>query len=270
MTNKWIKLFLAVLVIIAFHNFACYGQKIICEVRVNLEKLPLESQPKMAHLQDEVNDYINNFDWSEDEFKYDLHCEMEIAFDQAQSTSYEDRYKASFIISNGVDLQYYDKRWLFALNSDEHLMHSSSFHPFTSLLDFYINLILAHEYDKLKKFGGDSYNDKAHIISESAKFSTQYYLGWDRRSDLLQELMAQRSKPYRQLIWHYYTGHYFFEMDDKEPAKEHLTAAASIIPRVDKKKLTRFFDLNYVNFTTALEALGEKDWAARLSQYKTE
>nr|MBC8205286.1 DUF4835 family protein [FCB group bacterium] len=82
----------------------CAAQKIICEIRINLDKLPSESQPKLRRLSDEVDNYINNYEWTEDEFQYDMTCEMEIAFSKAMSTSYEDRYEASFVISNGVDL----------------------------------------------------------------------------------------------------------------------------------------------------------------------
>ncbi|MBL7191641.1 DUF4835 family protein [bacterium] len=248
----------------------CAAQKIICEIRINLDKLPSESQPKLRRLSDEVDNYINNYEWTEDEFQYDMTCEMEIAFSKAMSTSYEDRYEASFVISNGVDLHYADKRWVFALNEGESPTHSSVFHPMTAMLDFYIYLILAHDYDKLKKFGGDQYYDQALAVSESAKFATQYYFGWDRREELLKQLVSPSSKPYRELIWHYYTGYYFYESGETDAAKEHLLAAVNILPRVNEDKLKRFYDLNYINFTEALEKLGEKEAAAKLPQYKNE
>ena len=259
-----------ILIAMAIGTGLCYGQKIVCKVEIMLEKMPLENQTKLKYLQDELVSYINDYDWSEDEFQYDLNCELVVAFDEAKTVSYEDRYTATIIITNGVDLQYADKRWTFALKPSESLNHSSSFHPFTSLLDFYINLLLAYEYDKLYEFGGDRYYDAAHQINETAKFNTQYYRGWDRRSELITDLRNERQKPYRKLLFHYFTGYYFYEAGDPENAAGHLKNAIRQVKRIRKDKLNRFFEVNYIYFMKALKKMKMFEEAKYLETFKPE
>ncbi len=246
------------------------AQKIVCQVKVSLEKMPMENQDKLAYLQGELESYINSFEWSEDEFGYDVNCEMEIAFDEVKTVSYEDRYTATIIVSNGIDLQYADRRWIFALNEQERLVHSLSFHPFSSLIDFYLLLILGHEYDKLYDLGGQEYYDKARQISETAKFSTQYYRGWDRRQDLITQLTSQRMEPYRKLIFHYYTGYYFYESQEMDNARAHFNRAIVMLKQCPKEKLGRFYDLNYFYFSKALKDLKLSNELNTLDRMKPE
>jgi hypothetical protein len=253
--NRAISIFTIIVVLFLVDGEYCNGQKISCKATVSLEKMPLENQTKLAYLQAEITDYINNYAWSDDEYQYDLNCEMEIAMDEAMRVSYEDRYSATIIISNGIDLQYSDKRWIFTLNQGERLLHSNNFHPFTSFIDFYVYLILAYEYDKLADLGGGNYYDLAKQINESAKFTTQYYRGWDRRNDLIAGLLSDANIPYRKLIFHYYTGYYFYEADDSVNATGHLLNAVKLLSQVPKDNLKRFLDLNYINLSRALKDL---------------
>ena len=261
-----ITVYILILIVIAVS--LCYGQKIVCKVEIMLEKMPLENQTKLKYLQDELASYINDYDWSENEFQYDINCELAVAFDEAKTVSYEDRYTATIIITNGIDLQYADKRWTFALKPNESLNHSSSFHPFTSLLDFYINLLLAYEYDKLNEFGGDKYYDAAYQINEIAKFNTQHYRGWDRRSELITDLRDERQKPYRKLVFHYFAGYYFFEAGDSENAAAHLMNAVRLVKSIPKNELERFFEVNHFNFLKALKKLKMFEEAKYLETFK--
>jgi len=261
------RVFLAAVILCSFsHNV--FAQKIVCRTKVSLEKMPLENQQKLAFLQEELDSYINTFDWTEDEFGYDLNCLLEIAFDEVKTVSYEDRYVATIIISNGVDLQYADKRWTFALNRGERLNHSSSFHPFTSLIDFYLDLILGHEFDKIYDLGGDEFYAAAKLLGESAKFSSQYYRGWDRRNITLTDLISENNVPYRKLLYHYNTGLYFFNTKEFDSARPHLNRAAGLLKRVEKKKLERFFDLNYLYFSRALKNMKMPAELKTLDSYK--
>ncbi|MBC8277266.1 MAG: DUF4835 family protein [FCB group bacterium] len=261
------RVFLAVIILNSFsHNV--FAQKIVCRTKISLEKMPLENQQKLAFLQEELDSYINTFDWTEDEFGYDVNCLLEIAFDEVKTVSYEDRYVATVIISNGVDLQYADKRWTFALNQGERLSHSSSFHPFTSLIDFYLDLILGHEFDKLHDLGGDEFYAAAKLLGESAKFSSQYYRGWDRRNITVTDLTSQSNIPYRKLLFHYNTGLYFFDTQEFDSARPHLHRAAGLLKRVEKKKLERFYDLNYLYFSRALKSMKMPAELKTLDSYK--
>ena len=264
------KIIISLALLLTWVSVPSYAQRIVCTVGVNVERLPLDSQTKLAGLQNELENYMNGFDWTENEFQYDLNCQLEVAFSEAKTISYEDRYQAAIIISNGIDLQYADKRWEFALALNEKLDHSTSFHPFTALIDFYTCLILAYEYDKLFVLGGDRYLDIAHQINESAKFNLQYYKGWDRRAELIAEIKSESNKDYRRLIYNYHTGMYFFKQKDNDNAVKFLNAAMNLVKRIPKEQLNRFFDVNYTDFINALKKLKAKEQAKFIEQFNPE
>ena len=243
--------------IFSLHNQVC-AQKINCKVQITLERLPAENQEKLNNLKEELETYINGFDWSEDEFQYEINCELEVAFSEVQVVSYEDRYGANLVISNGVDMLYADKRCSFALQENERLVHSSAYHPFTALIDFYINLLLGYEYDKLYELGGSQYYDLAEHIAISAKSSIQFYKGWDRREELVRDLKSEENNNYRLLLFNYFTGYYFFTENDFEQAQFHLSEAVRLLKSIPPAKLERFFQLNFDNFNQALKKMKMK------------
>jgi len=238
-------------------------------VTISPEKLPQENQMKLAYLKDELESYINNYEWTENEFDYNIECELELAFSQAQVVSFEDRYTATLVISNGIDLLYADKRCTFPLQENERLEHTSSYHPFTSLVDFYFYLLIGYEYDKLYEFGGDKYYQLAKELSISSKSANQYYKGWERREDIIAAILDEKNKKHRLLIFNYYTGYYFFEEKDFDQAEPYLLEAVKLLKNIPPEKRDRFLELNYKNFNDALLKMQLKDPAAKLKTYKS-
>jgi hypothetical protein len=249
--------------------FPVNGQKIVCNVTITPDKLPQENQMKLSYLKDELQDYTNNYEWTENEFDYEIECELELAFSQAQVVSYEDRYTATLVISNGKDQLYADKRCTFPLQEKERLVHSSSYHPFTSLIDFYFYLLIGYEYDKLYEFGGDEYYQLAKELSISSKSAIQYYKGWDRREDIITGILDEKNRKHRLLMYNYYTGYYFYEENDFEQAEPYLLEAVKLLKNIPPDKRDRFLQLNYKNFNNALIKMQLKDQAAKLKTYKS-
>ena len=252
--TKWA--IMAVLTVIILLPGAVFGQRIQCKVNINTNRLPQDKKSKVDFLENELSNYINLYDWSDNEFKYNMNCQLEVGFSDVKSISYEDLYSANLVISNGVDLHYADKWWDFKLEQGENFSHDNVFHSFTSMVDFYVYLILAHEYDKLYVFGGDPYYTMAKNIVRDAKFAEQrYYRGWDDRADIVDNLMADNNKPYRKLIYHYYTGIYFYQNNQPENAGRHLAEGIKQLKEVPRDRLDRFYDISYANFSKALKSL---------------
>ncbi len=91
---------------------------------------------------------------------------------QDASVSFEDRYSGNLLIANSTDVQFYDKRWRFNYDSYEPLIPDENlFHPLTSVLEFYIYMVLAIEFDKYGKLSGTPNFNKAVNINEQARFS---------------------------------------------------------------------------------------------------
>jgi hypothetical protein len=185
-------------VFLAAPETSLYAQKLSAQVKLITERLPLEKQKKLENFASDIETYINDFDWSGQDMDYEIPLSLQI-FLQDISASFEDRYSGTFLISNTTDLQFFDKYWRFPYQAGDRLLHDESvFHPFTGFINFYVNLILAGEFDKFSSLGGTPFYEKAKQINDQAKFNTQFMLGWEERTRLLESLTGPDNVPYRK------------------------------------------------------------------------
>ena len=75
------------------------SQRLQSEVTLTLELLPLEKQEKLQNFVDAIKRYINEFDWTGEEFDEPLTITINLQL-QESSSSFEDRYSGIFMISN--------------------------------------------------------------------------------------------------------------------------------------------------------------------------
>ncbi len=190
------------------------AQRISSEVRIILERLPLEKQEKLRNFSEVIETYINDYNWTGEAQDDEIPVSIQI-FLQDKSVTYEDRYSGTFVISNNLDSQFYDKYWVFPYQAGEQLFHDeNNFHPFTGCLDFYINLILGGEYDKYNRFMGTPYFEKARTIATQAKFNSRYILGWPERMQLVDRILSTAYKPFREMKDFYFLGQSYIGEED--------------------------------------------------------
>ncbi len=210
-----------------------FAQKILSQVRMMLEKLPLEKQEKLKNFSDDVETYINGYDWTEESSNEEIPIDIQI-FLTDNSVSYEARYSGTFFITNNLDNQYYDKYWRFPYEAGEQLDHNENeYQPLKGFIDFYINLIIGEEYDKYGRFFGTPFFEKAKQISEEAKFNTRFALGWDERSDLVDFVLSEKNQPFRIMKDMFFLGLSYIEEEDST-AKKYCSQALSILDDILK------------------------------------
>ena len=230
------------------------GQEIEATVEVVLDKLPIENQEKLTNLSGELERYLNRHEWCQNEYGYKVPVSVNVYFEEAKATSREDRYEARFIISNQSDVQYSDYRWEFNLDQNPRFEHSTTYDPFTGLIDFYIHLIIGFEFDRIEKLGGRDYFQNARNVVEQAKFG-RFILGWDRREDILNDILSDESQPTREMKFYYYTGIYYYEFRELPDARIYLKKALSYLENLPDDDRERFFSLNYHQMGLALRQL---------------
>ena len=242
------------------------AQELVATVRVSMDKLPQENQNKLQGLNRVVEAYINQRVWAPNEYLYELPVDIEIYFEEAKAISFEDRYKATFVVSNRSNMQYNDKRWEFALEPGVQLTYSDQFDAFRSMIDFYIYMALGYEFDKVKKFGGTPYYESARLIAQQARFSSRFFLGWDKREEWVEEVTDKEDDQLRYLNFLFYTGEWlFYEERDRETAKQYLLYAIKQLDKIQVENLERFFDLNYYDYANALEEYKEYTSISKLA-----
>ncbi len=226
-----------------------YAQQFDSQVNLILERLPLEKQEKLKDLADAMEIYFSDTDWTGENFENLISLTVQV-FLEDKSTTFEDRYAGTFLISNNNDLQYSDKYWRFPYQENEFLnMGSGS--PFTNFLDFYVYIILGHEYDKLGKLAGSEYFEKAKTIAEQGLFSSQFSLGWKERVALIDRLMSEDYKPFRLMKDTYYLGLSYLGDEEKTALKYCEKALLSLVDILkenpEHQEAEQFLDANYID-----------------------
>ncbi len=216
------------------------------KVKIILKKLSLEKQKKMKDFQDKVYKYIANHEWfnPKDLPPFDLNFQMVL---QDLPSNIEDRYRASLLVA-GPDIQYYDKRCVFAFQEGEELEHDGQFTALKGIIDFYVYLIIANEYDKLGYLEGTPFLDKAKEVLQQGKFS-RFFTGWDRREELLDLILGKNYQKFREM-----KDYYFYAMatldEERDKAKQYIVQALEMLEEVlendsDLDAAKQFIDAHY-------------------------
>jgi hypothetical protein len=174
-----------------------FAQQVKAHVKVMLERLPLLKQKKLNDLEEKIEYYLDDYNWTKESLDEEIPITMQI-FLTDKSVSYEDRYAGSILISNNLDIQYTDKYWNFPYQAEDRLVHNeNAYNTFTGLLDFYMYLVLGGEYDKYGRFLGTPFYEKAKHISDQAKFNSQFIYGWEERDVKIASILSDEYTSFR-------------------------------------------------------------------------
>lgn len=217
-----------------------FAQSISVTVDLELNALPDEKREKLQGFKQILEDYLNNFKWTKDEFLGEFSISWTLLL-QDISVSYQDRYKAQILVSNKSDVQYTDRRCRFAYQKGEIPVHpDNNWDSLTSLLDFYMNIIIAEEIDKFGRFLGTPYIEKAKVIADQARFGLgQFIEGWDLRVELIDNLLSDKTKNYREMKDFYFYGLYFAK-EDPAKSRTYIKEAINMLQEIKKNEDPKF------------------------------
>ena len=91
----------------------CSGQVLKATVTVDFGLLPAEEKNYLEDLGSNIEDYINNYAWTDDEYETDIDISIFIMVETVHKKSYEKMYKTQFQIKSGSGESFYDKEWEF-------------------------------------------------------------------------------------------------------------------------------------------------------------
>lgn len=217
------------------------------EVELNTSQLNLDYRNRLEYLQEELVNYIDQYqEWGNGDYELIIPVSLQIIVGDGRANGTRYAYTGTFSISDYCDKQYQDNKWHFELEEYETLDHQTTFHMLTSLVDFYINIIIAAQVDKLVEFGGDEWLDRAQRIVQDSKFATDTH-GWPEREELILKLIDEENEPMRTLSWVYHTSLYFDEVLEND--YEAWNAAVLCVDILDEipnsVQKQRFIDFAY-------------------------
>ncbi len=222
------------------------AQQIEAKITMDVRTLPIERQQKLRDFAEKVENYINSHQWNNDPWRTVIYLTMNIILED-MTTSAEERFKGQLLLSNSYDCQFSDKRWRFAYDSGEPLVHDENMtNSFTNMLDFYINLVLGVEFDKWSTLGGTEYYVKARNIAEQSKFGLGRFIeGWDRRLDLAVYLLSDEHKPFREMCDYYYYGLSLVKQDNAK-VRQYVAIAIDMLDKILSKNPENEYAKNFI------------------------
>jgi len=211
------------------------GEQLDITVELFTELLPSEKQEKLADLGRRMEDYFREYEWVE-EFNGPPILFTFRMYLVDESVGFEDRYGARIHASNEYDVQFLDKDCHFAYRPDDRLEHDAiRYHPLTGLMDFYADLIIGNEMDKRSTLGGSPIFKKAQDVVQEALFS-EFFRGWNQRSEELTRALAEENVPYRKMLAVYFRALDLWEDDMDEKARSFCLSALAMIDEILKEK----------------------------------
>jgi hypothetical protein len=226
------------------------GQMLTTNVTVQYDHLSSDEQKDLEGLGNKVEQYFNNYQWVEDEFEYDVNCNVKIIIETVQKKTHEKMYKAQFLISSTSGENFYDKSWEFPYEPASALNHTKGiFDPLTHLLDFYAYMVLAGELDTYGLLLGTPYYDKAQDIANQGVLS-QYPRGWNQREMELQKITNVRTRPLREVKPDFFDALYYYEEGNYQESQKFANIVLKGIKKVysqqpNNRYLRMFFDAHY-------------------------
>ena len=237
------------------------AQEIDLSLEITMDALSPSQKDYLKDFQEEVRKYIVDHRWTDVDFKGDqIPVSMSINF--ISGTDQGGEVKAQIVVvserrvyENGrptpntnLILRLLDPEWTFDYRQGRSYIHDEfQFDALTSVLDFYMYVVIGMDFDSYELLQGSPYYQKALLAAQRSQSggrssewqgqSNQY-----SRMNLITELLNLKYESYRRaMYWYYYEGIDFLQTE----------------PTVAKKSIARAIDLvaESVNATSSRSIL---------------
>lgn len=274
-----VSVFLAVLVPVE-----SMSQEFNCDVSVNSRQISGSSYEYVSELEGELESYINRNQWTDDRFEEfeRIQCQIQILltgvdddFNYTAEVVFSVRRPIYNTIQQTAALILSDSNWAFDYPRNKNLVFDDlQFDNLTSLVDFYMYVILGYDYDSFAELAGTEYFNKANDILDLGRNSGAS--GWGRsigaqrnRFGLISDLTNPNYRPLREAYYRYHRyGLDQFTLDSQQSIQE-VTNALEIMEEAKRRTSNNylfdlFFDTKYNEIVAIYESA---DVQRRLEAY---
>jgi len=236
-TNKIIILFL----IVFFSGITVRAQELNCNFQVNSSQIIGSDKSIFEVMQTKLSEFVNSRKWTN--HNYQIHerieCTMLINItERVNPTSFKATIQIQsrrpvFNSSYSTTLiNHIDKDFDFNFNEFEQLEYSENSYVsnLTSVVSFYVYMILAMDYESFSKNGGSPYLTKAQTIVTNAQGSGSS--GWKAFEDtknrywLVENLLKPNYAVFREAMYNYHR--LGFDVMSADVSKGRAVVSASI------------------------------------------
>ena len=248
------------------------AQELFCDVMINYKQLAGSGFTFLDDLEEEIENYINDNNWTDDRFLEEerIECTMTIVFQEAVTLT---SFRAQLIVTStrpiyGTEatttvLQINDNNWQFEYAQGSPLIvEPDRFDALTSVINFYIYIILGYDYDTFSEFGGEEHFQRARRIFDLAR--AQNAIGWgglgegSRRVAIINQILDARLKPLRAAYfkYHFHGLDHFVSSTDaaRQAVLDVLQTMQELYDNLSRRYVTDlFFSTKYQELTAIFD-----------------
>jgi len=237
--------------VFALWTASSFSQELNFNVQVKAPRL-LNADPKVFQtLEKDVREFLNNTKWTEDEYEdfEKIEGNLNITITEDASTTsftadifvqslrpvYNSSHKTQImnLVDNGVSFTYNEAQPIED-NAQSYV------DPLSSVLTYYVFMILAYDYDSFSPFGGDPYyNIAQNVVSAIPTTNSAVARGWqalgNRRNRYwkVENMLNPKVRPMRQAIYEYHLISLDKMHEDVDKSKAVMVSALNTIQQVN-------------------------------------
>lgn len=195
------------------------AQDLNCKVQIITQQLATTDKSIFIEMEKSIFEFINNTKWTTDIIQINerIECNLiinvkeQLGIDEFKATAQIQSSRPVFNTSyNSTLFNYMDEDWTFKyiINQPLEFNENDARSNLTSLIAYYVYIIVGLDYDSYSLFGGTTYFQKARQIVNNAQ--TQPGKGWKafdgtrNRFILVDNLLDNNFKPVRETIYKYH------------------------------------------------------------------
>ena len=231
------------------------AQELICNVRVNANQIQTSDRKVFQTMQTEIYEFINNKNWTSTNIKDEEKIECTIMINISKKIS-NDEYEGTLQIQStrpvfgtsykSTLFNYIDNNFKFKYLEYQSLEYSNTNHisNLTSVLAFYVNIILGMDFSTFSEEGGNEYYNIAQKIVSNAQNAPEK--GWKafesdkNRYWLANDLMEQRYSDFHSVMYKYHRLGLDNLSDNPEDARFEITEALEGLKSIYRENSSAF------------------------------
>jgi hypothetical protein len=247
------RLTVILLLLLLFSNIS--GQELICNIRVNANQIQTSDKKIFNSLQSDLYEFVNNTKWTNTNFQSEERIECSILINISKMIS-NDEFEGSIQIQSTRPIygtsykstlfNYQDNNFRFNYLEFQALEFTENTHlsNLTSVIGFYINIILGLDFATFSEDGGMEYFGKAQKIVSNAQNAPQK--GWkafesDRnRYWLAHDLADPRYSDYQRTLYAYHRLGLDKLSEEPDDARYEITESLESLKSVFRENPSAF------------------------------
>jgi hypothetical protein len=228
------------------------AQELTFSVKINTLKLQTVDPKVFATLEQAIAEFLNNQKWTEDVFetKERINCNLVLTIQEELSPT---SFKADLAIQASRPvygstyetrmLNHLDKEVTFSYEQFQPLIYSKNVFNdnLSSILAFYVYIILGMDYDSFSLFGGDEhYQTAQEILNTVPQNVASSAAGWRsvegnrNRYWIMENILSPRVRPLRQGLYEYHRQGLDMMANDVNTGRAILLQALEEVDKVNQ------------------------------------